>query len=78
MKEQVLTTKGDAKDTIGSLIVFLEKARAGGATHYEMEWSNDPMWAFKWLRTYRQLTDSEVKQRKIDAIKKELNDLEDS
>ena len=72
----MMFTKGDATGTIDELINWLEKAKAEGATHYKMDWSKDPMWAFKWFETYRTVSDEELKQEKIDKLKKELNELE--
>ena len=74
-KEQVIFTKGDSKGSINSLMDWLKEARDKGATHYEMEWSKDPMWAFKWFRTYRHLSDEEVKQEKIKKLEQEIKEL---
>jgi len=75
-REQIINfTKGDSKDTIQSLITYLEEAKNKGATHYKMTWSGDPMWAFKWFETYRTKSKEEVKQENIDALEKELNSL---
>ena len=73
-KEQRIDfTKGDSKGTIESLINYLEKSKDLGATHYRMEWSNDPMWAFKWFETFKILTDEQLKQSKIDELQKEID-----
>ena len=74
-KEQVIFTKGDSKGNISELITWLEDARDKGATHYEMEWSNDPTWAFKWFRTYRHLSADQVKQEKIKKLEQEIKEL---
>ena len=52
MKE-ITSTKGDKTGTIDSLIEYLQEAKKKGATHYNMRWSNDPVWAFKWFETYK-------------------------
>lgn len=75
-KRELKFTKGDATGTIDELISWLESAKAEGATHYQMEWSNDPMWAFKWFRTFRIKSDDELKQEKIDKLKNELKELD--
>lgn len=56
MKREIITnTKGDASGTIEELTDFLNEAKAKGATHYRMSWSHDPMWAFKWFETYKEV-----------------------
>jgi hypothetical protein len=72
-EERIDFTKGDSKGTIDGLIEYLEKSKELGATHYEMKWSKDPMWAFKWFETFKILTDEELKQSKIDALQKEID-----
>lgn len=57
----VTSTKGDSSGRIDELINFLFTAKEKGATHYEMRWSNDPLWAFKWFETYREKTEEEKK-----------------
>ena len=76
MKQKLLFTKGDTSDLIDNLIDFLEEAKSKGATHYEMEWSRDPQWDFKWFRTYRIKSEKEVVDEKIDKLKKEIETLE--
>jgi len=71
----VSSTKGDSYDKIQNLIDFLVEAKGMGATHYEMEWSHDPMWAFKWLRTYKEPTEDEIKKQRIFELKEELKKL---
>jgi hypothetical protein len=73
--KEMITTKGDQRGTINSLIYFLEKAKKKGATHYYMRWSNDPNWAFKWFETYREKSDEEIKQEKIKLLEKELESI---
>ncbi len=51
-KKVISTTKGDADGSIDSLIQFLNDAKDKGATHFNMRWSGDPLWAFKWFETY--------------------------
>lgn len=75
MKERITMTKGDQSDTIDSLIEYLQDCKSKGATRYEMKWSNDPMWAFKWFETYRVKSDEEIKQEKINDLEKELESL---
>ena len=75
MKKQFTSTKGDSNGTIDSLIEFLNKAKDKGATHYNMYWSNDPHWAFKWFETYKELTKDEIKQREIEELENKLKEL---
>ena len=75
MREEITKTKGDDKGTIDSLIEYLEKAKLKGATHYNMRWSGDPHWAFKWFETYRVKSEGEIKQDKIDYLESELKEL---
>ena len=78
-KEQRINfTKGDSKDTIESLINYLQESKKLGATHYKMYWSNDPMWAFKWFETFKILTEDELKQIKIDDLQKQIDDINES
>lgn len=72
-KEEIIITKGDESGDIDTLISFLERAKSKGATHYQMDWSHDPVWAFKWFRTYRLKSDEEIKQGKIHKLEAELN-----
>lgn len=71
----ITSTKGDNTDTIDSLIDFLKEAKEKGATHYEMDWSRDPIWDFKWFRAYRIKTDEELKQERIAELEHELSKL---
>ena len=72
---EIVTTKGDDGGTIDGLISHLEEAKKRGATHYNMRWSGDPMWAFKWFETYRYKSQEEIKHEKVKALEKELQDL---
>jgi hypothetical protein len=74
-KKEVRSTKGDSDGTIDSLIDFLQNAKREGATLYEMDWSHDPQWAFKWFRTYQIRTDEEVKQDEIKELEQRLDKL---
>lgn len=74
-KEQVLTTQGDSKGSIESLISFLNEAKEKGATHYEMIWSQDPFWSFKWLETYRIKSNEEIRQENIKTLESKLERL---
>ena len=62
------------KGSISELISSLREAMEKGATHYEMEWSNDPMWAFKCFRTYKYSPD-EDDQEKIKRLEQEIKKL---
>ena len=76
MKDKVVTkTKGDQSGKIDELINFLFTAKEKGATHYRMEWSQDPLWCFKWFETYRQKTEEEKKKDEQDRFEiwKKLN-----
>lgn len=75
MKRSVSNTKGDATGTIDDLIDFLKTEKEHGATHYEMEWSHDPMQVFKWFVTFKPVTEDEVKQERIKQLRKELDEL---
>ncbi len=75
-KIKVDYVKGDSEGGINELIEWLIKARDKGATNYEMEWSGDPMWAFKWFRAYKMLTDEEIKVKEIEELKNKLKKLE--
>lgn len=75
VKEKVTYAQGDGSGPIDNLIQFLEKAKADGATHYEMEWSKDPNWAFKFINCYRYKSDEEVRQEKLSLLKAELKEL---
>ena len=75
MKKQLTSTKGDANGTIDSLIEFLNKAKKKGATNYNMYWSNDPHWAFKWFETYKVLTPTEIKENEIKELESKLKEL---
>jgi len=75
MKRKLLFTRGDRTDTIDSLIEFLNKAKAEGATHYEMEWSKDPQWAFKWFNTFYIPSEKQLKEEKRAKLEKELEEL---
>lgn len=68
-------TKGDGSGEINDLIDFLKKAKAKGATHYKMRWSNDPHFAFKWFETYKELSPQEIKQEKINALKQKIKEI---
>ena len=74
-EEKINVTKGDKQDTIDSLISYLQKSKELGATHYRMYWSQDPIWSFKWFRTFRIRTKEEMKQIKIDELQKEINEI---
>lgn len=77
MKQQLIDrTKGDSKGSIDCLIEFLNESKSKGATHYSMEWSGDPMWAFKFFETYRIKSDEELRNEKIERLKKRLAELE--
>jgi len=73
-KEVLVSTKGDNLGTIDALIESLTQAKEDGATHYEMQWSNDRVWAFKWFRLFYYKTDGQIKLEKIkeheEAIRK--------
>ena len=75
MKQIIAKTKGDKSGSIDDLIKFLAEQKESGATHYSMEWSGDPHWAFKWFEVYRIKTDEEIKKEKIAKLKKELAQL---
>lgn len=74
-REQIGKVKGDESDTIDSLIEYLEMCKEKGATHYDMEWSNDPQWAFKWFVTYRNISKEEIKEAKIKKLYEEIEQL---
>jgi len=76
-KEIILTTRGDSIDLIDNLIETLQEAKNKGATHYNMRWSQDPNWAFKWFELYRVKTDAEVNKEKIDKLKQQIKQLEE-
>ncbi len=78
MKKQVGSTKGDSEGTIDSLIAYMESAKLKGATHYSMDWSGDPQWAFKWFYTYYVMTPEQVKQEKIAELQAKIDDLKKS
>lgn len=75
-QRQIGKVKGDAKGTIEELIEYLEIAKSKGATHYQMVWSGDPEWAYKWFETYAEFSEKEIKQLKIDALKLQIEELE--
>lgn len=75
MKVKVDFDKGDKEGTIDSLINFLERCKQKGATHYEMTWSQDPNWSFKWFSAYRIKSDEEIKNDRVAELEKELSEL---
>jgi hypothetical protein len=75
MEQEIEFCEGDASGTIDNLINFLNKAKAKGATHYKMEWSNDPMWSFKWFRAYRRKTKEEQQAEEIEKLQFEIDRL---
>ena len=76
MKKEIKSTNGDTTGSIDDLISWLEVAKSEGATHYSMEWSGDQLWSFKWFKTYKFKSTEDIKQEKIDKLKKELKELE--
>lgn len=70
-------TSGDQKGHIDDLILFLENAKKAGATHYVMEWSHDPMWAFKWFSAIRYKSDEELRQEEIEILEEKLAKLKE-
>ena len=76
-KEIITSTKGDEKGSISELIDFLQESVKAGATDYQMEWSEDPRWAFKWFKTYRIKSDEEIAREKIAHHKAMIKLLED-
>lgn len=75
MKETISKIKGDDEGLIDNLINQLQAAKKKGATHYQMTWSRDPMWSFKWFEVYRIKTKEEVKQEQIKALESKLKQL---
>ncbi len=75
MKVQISNTKGDKEGTIDSLIYDLEMAKMKGATHFNMWWSGDPVWDFKWFELYRIKSEEEVKKDRIEVLESELKKL---
>lgn len=75
MKDVFATVKGDDSGRIDDLIDFLKTQKEKGATHYNMRWSGDPMWAFKWFEVYRIKSEEEIKLEKIKELQKKINDL---
>ena len=65
-------TKGDSNGTIDELIEFLETSKLKGATHYNMRWSNDRNWTFKWFETYQLKSEQEIKNDRIKELEDEL------
>lgn len=77
MKEVIISTKGDASGEIDKLIEILNSAKASGATNYQMVWSGDPRWAFKWFELYRVKSEEELKQEEIKRLEDRLNKLKE-
>ena len=73
MKKEISLTKGDKEGLIDDLIAFLNEAKRDGATHYEMTWSHDPNWAFKWFRAYRLMSEKEIVEAEIDELQKKID-----
>jgi len=76
MEKQQIKSMPAGTNKIDELIKWLHEAKSEGATHYEVEWSGDKMWDFRWFRAFRWKSDLEIKQEKINKLKKELNELE--
>lgn len=70
--QQMDSTRGDGTGKIDELIEWLLRQRQSGATVYEFEWSHDPIWAFKWLRVYREKSDEELRLEKIKKLEDEI------
>ena len=75
MKENIMTTKGDSVGKVDDLIDWLKQASDLGATDYEMVWSEDPQWPFKWFNAYKVLTEEEIRNNKIEKLERELHEL---
>lgn len=76
MEITVVSTKGDEQGSIDDLIEALQKAKEKGATHYNMRWSGDPVWAFKWFELYFDKTAEEMKEERKAELQKELDELQ--
>ena len=68
---EIITTKGDDGGTIDSLISHLEEAKKRGATHYNVMVNSFT----SWFETYRYKSQKEIKQERIKALEKELQEL---
>ena len=77
MKEVVISAKGDQSGEIEELIEFLNIAKTKGATNYQMVWSGDPRWTFKWFELYRVKSEEELKQEEIKRLEDRLNKLKE-
>ncbi len=71
----ITSTKGDKEGRIDDLIDFLVSEKQKGATNYQMRWSNDPMWAFKWFETFRIQSDEESNAEAIKKLESKINNL---
>ena len=73
---QIEDVKGDGSGRIDDLIQYLQKRKEAGATHYEFWWSKDPMWAFKWISTFRYESKQEIIDKKQAEVQEILNEIE--
>jgi hypothetical protein len=75
MQITVVSTKGDSTGNIDDLISTLQKAKEKGATNYNMRWSSDPIWAFKWFELYFSKSAEEIKEDQRKELQKKLDEL---
>jgi uncharacterized protein with ACT and thioredoxin-like domain len=71
-KQTISINEGDKVGRIDDLIKFLVNSKNNGATHYQMTWSKDPNWAFKWIETYKVKSDQELNDERIKELEAEL------
>ncbi len=76
MKEvKISTDKGDSSGTIDDMIAFLTESKEKGATHYRLWWSQDPVWSFKWLETFRIKSYEEFIADEVKELQSQIDEL---
>jgi len=60
---------------IPELMRFLAEQAGKGATHVEIDLSREPIYAYDWITSFRELSKSEVTGKKLRKLLKEIEEL---
>jgi acyl carrier protein phosphodiesterase len=75
MEQQISQTKNERSFPINEFIEYLNQQKAKGATHLRFSVSNDPLWRFEWVETFKTKSEVELRQERITVLKTELDQL---
>lgn len=70
--EKISQTANEQDYEIDAFIKYLQDQKEKGATHLKFWVTDDPLWRFQWLETFRIKSNEDIRQEKIKKLESDI------